>query len=115
MTDILARPRSIPLNNVGLNSMVPQGRIDVRRLEAARSNRQLQLEEWEEYDRKMRSLDKKKQHSKQESKSKRVIFQKQYVLLDATLNNDIDEGQPVILEVILIYRTEFRFEPGQLE
>lgn len=93
MTDVLSRPKSIPLNNVGLNQPIPQGRIDLRRLEAARNNRQLQLKTWEEYDRKMRSLDKKKQQQKQESKSKRVLFQKQYVLLDATLNNDIDEGK----------------------
>ncbi|VDP95936.1 unnamed protein product [Echinostoma caproni] len=90
-----------------MNQAIAQGKIDLRRLEAARANRLQQLREWEEYDRKMRSLDKKKQQKKSYS-DRRVIFENQYVLLDATLNNDLEEEKLHIevLEANVTYRQD---------
>ncbi|TNN19077.1 Protein phosphatase 1 regulatory inhibitor subunit 16B [Schistosoma japonicum] len=66
--------------------------LDVKRIEAARANRQLQLENWRDYERQMLIAEKnaKKSYSR-ESHYACVKFTDNCVLLDATLRGDFEE------------------------
>ncbi|CAH8624390.1 unnamed protein product [Heterobilharzia americana] len=66
--------------------------LDIKRIEAARLNRQLQLENWREYERQMQKVDKNfKKSSANMAISLRVKFTDNCVLLDATLRGDCQE------------------------
>ncbi|KAF6769079.1 hypothetical protein AHF37_12807 [Paragonimus kellicotti] len=67
------------------------GRIDIRRLEAARTNRQMQLKNWDEYDRRMEMMRKDSHTSKLQKSQRGVKFRTDYMLLDAALRDDVDE------------------------
>ncbi|CAH8653599.1 unnamed protein product [Schistosoma bovis] len=66
--------------------------LDMKRIEAAKANRQLQLENWRNYERQMQTSDK---HSKKirprKSHHLNVKFTDNCVLLDATLRGDCEE------------------------
>ncbi|CAH8497178.1 unnamed protein product [Dicrocoelium dendriticum] len=81
---ILRQPQAFP------------GKIDIRRVEAAKANRLKQLQNWEEYDRSMRSLDAASESRKHSNRPRAVKFQQNYVLLDAALRDDIDEVRQLL-------------------
>ncbi|KER26500.1 hypothetical protein T265_06287 [Opisthorchis viverrini] len=95
MTEAVLRPKDNLSNNMSMQQ-AQQGRIDIRRLEAARANRQVQLQKWDEYDRKMRSNEGLRQSLKRKSKPSAVNFQNNYVLIDAVLRDDIDEVRQLL-------------------
>ncbi|TGZ73836.1 hypothetical protein CRM22_001285 [Opisthorchis felineus] len=95
MTEVVLRPKDNLSNNMPMQQ-AQQGRIDIRRLEAARANRQVQLQKWDEYDRKMRSNEGLRQSLKRKSKPSAVNFQNNYVLIDAVLRDDIDEVRQLL-------------------
>lgn len=70
------------------NPPVVTGRIDVRRLQKARAERAKQIEEWEQYDRRMLA-----EENEYSDSGARIVFPKNYVLLDAALHDDIKEGK----------------------
>ncbi|GAA47834.1 protein phosphatase 1 regulatory subunit 16A [Clonorchis sinensis] len=95
MTEAVLRPKDNFSNNMSLQQP-QQGRIDIRRLEAARASRQVQLQKWDEYDRKMRSNESMGHSLKRKSKPSAVNFQNNYVLIDAVLRDDIDEVRQLL-------------------
>ncbi|CAL8084752.1 unnamed protein product [Calicophoron daubneyi] len=71
---------------------MPQAKIDLRRLEAARANREIQLQKWREYDERMTRQTGAYSDAEDTAEDRLVKFQNKQVLLDAALRDDIDEG-----------------------
>ncbi|KAF5404334.1 Protein phosphatase 1 regulatory inhibitor subunit [Paragonimus heterotremus] len=91
MTETVMKPRLPSLPSAGLQQHLQNGRIDIRRLEAARTNRQIQLKNWDEYDRRMEMIRNDNHSSKIQKSQRGVKFRTDYMLLDAALRDDVDE------------------------
>ncbi|KAF7233452.1 hypothetical protein EG68_03869 [Paragonimus skrjabini miyazakii] len=91
MTETVMKPRVPSLPSAGLQQHLQNGRIDIRRLEAARTNRQIQLKNWDEYDRRMEMIRNDNHTSKLQKSQRGVKFRTDYMLLDAALRDDVDE------------------------
>ncbi|VDP19806.1 unnamed protein product [Schistosoma margrebowiei] len=84
--------------------------LDMKRIEAAKANRQLQLENWRNYERQMQASEKhSKKNQPRKSNNLKVKFTDDCVLLDATLRGDYEEVstsvcEQVRLKILRIYR-----------
>ncbi|CAL8084750.1 unnamed protein product [Calicophoron daubneyi] len=75
---------------------MPQAKIDLRRLEAARANREIQLQKWREYDERMTRQTGAYSDAEDTAEDRLVKFQNKQVLLDAALRDDIDEVRRIL-------------------
>ncbi|VDP32889.1 unnamed protein product [Schistosoma mattheei] len=72
--------------------------LDMKRIEAAKANRQLQLENWRNYERQMQTSDKHpKKNCPRKSHHLNVKFTDNCVLLDATLRGDCEEVNQIVM------------------
>uniref|UniRef100_A0A095C2C1 Uncharacterized protein n=1 Tax=Schistosoma haematobium TaxID=6185 RepID=A0A095C2C1_SCHHA len=84
--------------------------LDMKRIEAAKANRQLQLENWRNYERQMQTSDKHPKNIRpRKSHHLNVKFTDNCVLLDATLRGDCEEVstsvcEQIRLKILRIYR-----------
>ncbi|CAL8088394.1 unnamed protein product [Calicophoron daubneyi] len=89
MTNIVLRPPSV--DDEQLQKQQQRTRINMERLEAAKRNRQKQLERWHEYEIEMEENEDKRGGFHASSGQKKVEFKSKFILLDAALRDDVEE------------------------